>query len=197
MAYEVVELECPGCGSAISVDTKQCPVCFRDIVITTFNSVASMTPLELKKSAHCYEKALSACPDNEKLNMSIAFCYLKLNFYEKALPYFDKAAEYNFDNSEIYFYAAICLLKGRKAFRLVHAEIDRVGEYLNAAVMIEPKGIYYYFWAYIKYDYYFRKHLRTSPDYRECLQLAKKAGLSQTDVKQFYDILGVPKPESL
>lgn len=197
MAYKVVELECPGCGSAISLDTKQCPVCFRDIIITTFHSVESMTFSELKNYERSYQKALSEYPDDGNLNMSIAFCYLKLKLYEKALQYFEKAAEHNFDNSEIFFYAAVCLLKGRKAFRLVHAEIDQVEEYLHAAVMIEPKGIYYYFWAYIKYDYYFRKHLRTSPDYRECLQTAKKAGLSQTDVGQLYDILGVPKPENL
>lgn len=197
MAYEVVELECPGCGSSISLETTQCPVCFRDIVITTFRSVASMTDGELRNYTHSYQKALSTSPDNEKLNLSIAFCYLKLKFFEKALPYFDKAAEDNFDNSEIYFYAAVCLLKGRKAFQLVHAEIDRVEEYVNAAVMIEPKGIYYYFWAYIKYDYYFRKHLRTSPDYKEYLQTARKAGLSQTDIKQLYDLLGVSRPQSL
>lgn len=197
MAYKVVELECPGCGKSISLDTKQCPACFRDIIITTFHSVESMTFSELKGYERSYQKALSEYPDDENLNMSMAFCYLKLKFYDKALTYFEKAAEHNFDNSEIYFYAAVCLLKGRKAFRLVHAEIDRVEEYLHAAVMVEPKGIYYYFWAYIKYDYYFRKHLRTSPDYRECLQTAKKAGLSQTDVGQLYDILSVPKPENL
>lgn len=43
-------------------------------------------------------------------------CYLKLKLFDKALSAYEKAIEDNFDNSEIYFYAAICLLKGQKAF---------------------------------------------------------------------------------
>ncbi len=197
MAYEVVELECPGCGRAIAIDTKQCPSCFREIVITSFNSVASMTALDLNKYANSYRKALSGHPDNKELNIAVAFCYLKLRFYDKALQYFEKAMENDFDNPEVYFYAAVCLLKGKKAFCLVHADIDRAEEYLGAAVMIEPKGIYYYFWAYIKYDYYYRKHLQTSPSYQEELALAREAGVLPADIQQFYELLGVPKPGCL
>lgn len=47
--------------------------------------------------------------------------------------------------------------------------INKAEEYLNAACMIEPKGFYYLFWAYIKYDYFERKFLNTSPDYKELL----------------------------
>lgn len=197
MAHQVIELECPGCGKAISTSTKQCPQCFREIVITTFNSVASMSQLDINKYASAYRKALVGNPDNKDLNTSIAFCYLKLKLYDKALPCFEKAIEDNFDNSEAYFYAAICLLKGKKAFLVQRPTINKIEEYLNAAIMIEPKGIYYYFQAYIKYDYYHRKFFNTSPNYEECMCMAIEAGLSQTDVQQLYDILGVEKPSCL
>lgn len=197
MANQVIELECPGCGKAISTSTKQCPQCFREIVITTFNSVASMSQLDINKYASAYRKALVGNPDNKDLNTSIAFCYLKLKLYDKALPCFEKAIEDNFDNSEAYFYAAICLLKGKKAFLVQRPIINKIEEYLNAAIMIEPKGIYYYFQAYIKYDYYHRKFFNTSPNYEECMCMAIEAGLSQTDVQQLYDILGVEKPSCL
>jgi hypothetical protein len=107
--------------------------------------------------------------------------------------------EDNFDNSETFFYAAICLLKGQKAFLAQRAAIDKIEEYINAALMIEPKGVYYYFWAYIKYDYFNRKSYKTSPSYQEALAMAQTAspGVSAFDCQQLYDVLGVDCPESL
>ena len=197
MAHQIVELECPGCGKAITTSTQQCPQCFREIVISTFNSVSGMSPLEINKQANAYRKAMVNNPDNQTLNMSIAFCYLKLKLYDKAIPCFEKAIEDNFDNSETYFYAAIALLKGKKAFLTPRPIIDKIEEYIQAAIMIEPKGIYHYFWAYIRYDHHFRKSYRMSPNYQELLIQANQIGLSQTDVTELYRILEVQRPEAL
>ena len=197
MAHQIVELECPGCGKSITTSTQQCPQCFREIVISTFNSVSGMSPLEINKQANAYRKAMVSNPNNQTLNMSIAFCYLKLKLYDKAIPCFEKAIEDNFDNSETYFYAAIALLKGKKAFLSPRSVIDKIEEYIQAAIMIEPKGIYHYFWAYIRYDHHFRKSYRMSPNYQELLAQAKQIGLSQTDVLELYKILDVERPEVL
>ena len=89
MAHQIVELECPGCGVPITTSTRQCPQCFREIVISTFNSVNSMSPLDINKQANAYRKAMVNHPDDKTLNMSIAFCYLKLKLYDKALPCFE------------------------------------------------------------------------------------------------------------
>lgn len=197
MAHQIVELECPGCGKAITTSTQQCPQCFREIVISTFNSVMGMSSLEINKQANAYRKAMVKDPNNQTLNMSIAFCYLKLKLYDKAIPCFEKAIEDNFDNSETYFYAAIALLKGKKAFLAPRSVIDKIEEYLQAAIMIEPKGIYYYFWAYIRYDHHFRKSYRMSPNYQELLAQATQIGLSQNDVEELYKILEVARPDIL
>lgn len=197
MAHQIVELECPGCAAPISTETKTCPKCFRPIVISTFNSISGLSQLELNKQANVYRKAMSGAPDSDELNMSIAFCYLKLKLYDKAIPCFEKALEDNFDNSEAYFYAAIALLKGKKAFVTPRTEIDKAEEYLNAAIMIEPKAIYYYFWAYLRYDHHHRKAYRMNPNYAQLLEQAISIGLSQTDVTSLYEILGVDRPETL
>ncbi|MCM1437657.1 MAG: tetratricopeptide repeat protein [Roseburia sp.] len=192
-----VEIKCPGCGERLSIEMKKCPSCHRPVVITTFNSVSDMPLPEVNRYANSYREALSKAPDNKELNLSIAMCYLKLKLYDKALPAFEKAIEDNFDNSEAYFYAAICLLRGKKAFLTPRADIDKIEEYINAANMIEPKGIYYYFWAYIKYDYFFRKYFNTTPTYMQALSTAIGYGLSETDVLRLYRILGVDCPDQL
>lgn len=197
MSYQVIEINCPGCGARVSIGQKECEWCNNPVIISTFNSVYSMPMPEVSKFAKAYSEALAENPDNHKLNNSAAMCYLKLKLYDKALPAFEKAMENNFDNSEAFFYAAICLLQGKKAFLQQRPTIDKILEYINAALMIEPKGIYYYFLAYIKYDYFQRKFFKTSPTYQETLAMAVDTGLSEFDIAQLYGILGVARPECL
>lgn len=197
MSHQVVEINCPGCGARVSTGQKECEWCHKPVIISTFNSVYSMPMPEVNKFAGAYRKALAENPDNQELNNSAAMCYLKLKLYDKALQAFEKAMEDNFDNSETFFYAAICLLQGKKAFLQQRPTIDKILEYINAAIMIESKGIYYYFLAYIKYDYFQRNFFKTSPTYQETLAMAVDTGLSEFDVEQLYGILGVIRPECL
>ena len=197
MSHQVVELNCPGCGARVSTSQKECDWCHKPIVISTFNSVYSMPMPEVNKYAGAYRKALAENPDNTDLNKSIAMCYLKLKMYDKALGAFEKAIEDNFDDSEVYFYAAICSLNGKKAFLQQRPTINKILEYMEAALMIESKGIYYYFLAYIKYDYFKRKSFITNPTYLDYYQEALSVGVSEYDITQLYSILGVARPEYL
>lgn len=197
MEYKTIEIKCPGCGARVTTDQKFCEWCDRPILVSTFQSVAEMPMPELGKYARAYQNAAAENPDHIGINKSAAFCFLKLKMYDKALPAFEKAVQDNFDDSEIYFYAAVCLLHGKRAYMGQKAVIDQAIEYLNAANMIEPKGIYYYLLAYIKYDFYTMKQLRIKPDYQDDLNTAVNAGLSCYDVEQLYRLLDVPKPDCL
>ena len=191
MAYQVIDLKCPGCGNHLAPDQKKCEYCGGKVVISSFNSVCSV---DLNKSAMATRKDLTEDPNSRSLNNFVAMCYLKLKLYDKGLPAFEKAIEDNFDNSETFYYAAVCLLKGKKAFVSPRADIDKIKEYLNAAIMIEPRGIYHYFLAYIKYDYYERKYLNIKPNWSETLQTAVQTGLPQADVTQLFEALQVEMP---
>lgn len=194
MSVEFIQIKCPGCGATVSINDEFCEYCDKPVIIKSFNSVASMSMPEINKYANAYKKELSDNPDNKALNQSIAMCYLKLKQYKPALGYFQKAMEDNFDDSQNYFYAAVCLLEGKKAFASSRQVINQIETYINDAISIEPLGIYYYFLAYIKYDYYERKFLNTSPKYLECLGYATSAGLSAYDANNLFEILGVDKP---
>jgi len=193
----VININCPSCGAPVSTSQQQCEYCNRPVVITSFHAIQTLSSFELNKYANAYRKELTENPNNKDLNMSIAFCYLKLKLYDKALPTFEKAIEDNFDNSETFFYTAVCLLKGQKAFVAPRATIDKIEEYINAALIIEPRGIYHFFQAYIKYDYFHRKYLNTAPTYQEALQEAKKVGVSAADINQLFEFLGIDIPENL
>ena len=194
MAYQVMDLTCPGCGMGVAIDQKFCEYCGKPIMISSFNSVYSMTAADSAKYLNSYSKALENAPEAYKLHSAAGMCHLKLKRYDKALESFEKAIDANIDNSETYFYAAVCLLDGKKAFMQQRSTIDKVLTYINAAIMLEPRGIYYYFLTYIKYDYFERKYLNTTPNYKSCLAMAAEQGVSVHDRNMLFDILGVAAP---
>lgn len=197
MSNEVMNLCCRNCGAPVAIDTTDCMYCGSPVSISTFNSVKDLGMPMVNKYLNSYKGDLAKNPYDASANKAIAYCYLKLRMYDNALSYFEKAVVDNFDDSEVYFYAAICCLQGKKAYLSLRPQINKAEEYLNAAIMIEPKGIYYYFWSYIKYDYFKRKFLNTSPDYIELLKTAEKVGVSVYDKTQLFSILNVEKPNVL
>ena len=197
MGAQILDIKCPNCGAAVNTGQKTCKFCKQPVVISTLNSVYDMPIPLINKYTDVYKQALTELPNDKSLNNSIAICYLKLKLYDKAIDAFEKAIEDNFDNSETLFYTAISLLRGKKAFLAQRSIIDKIEEYINAALMIEPKGIYHYFLAYIKYDYFSRKSYNTSPTYQEKLEEANEVGVSLFDVEQLYGLLGVQCPEVL
>lgn len=197
MVQQIIDLVCPRCGGPIAIGETICQYCYSPVVISTFHSVYSMPIKKIKNYTEDYKKFILKNPNSandKELNNSIAMCYLKLRLYDQAYDSFVKAIEGNFDNSETYFYAAVSLLRGKKAFLAQRKDINKAIEYIDAANMIEPKGIYYYFLAYIKYDFFERKYLNTSPNYLQCLTTARNLGVSNYDINMLFDILGVTKP---
>ena len=200
MATQILDIKCPGCGAECGTNQKICDFCGNPVTISTFNSVYAMPMPLVGKYANAYRQELTANPDNKELNNSLAMCYLKLKQYDKALAAFEKAMEDNFDNSETFFYAAVCRLGGKKAFLAPRVAIDKIETDINSALMIEPsKGIYHYFLAYIKHDFFERKFFNTSPTWQEALAAANAAGEAPSpfDIEQLWGILGVPRPDVL
>lgn len=185
---------CYCCGAAVAIDSTNCSYCENPVRITTFQSVWNLPNPTVNKYLSSYQKASADEPNN---SVPIAFCYLKLKLYDKALQYFENAMTENFDNSEIFFYAAICCLKGKKAFLAPRTDIDRSIEYIEAAKMIESRAIYDYLLAYIKYDYFKRKGYSINPNYEMDLNTAQTKGLALGDIEYLHEILTTPRPEEM
>ena len=122
---------------------------------------------------------------------------LRNHMYDEPLSYFKSAIADGASNPDVYYYACICLMQGKKAFVQQRATIDTIVNYMNTAISKNAKGIYYYFLAYIKYDYFERKYLNSSPDWRTCLRLAASRGATEAEAREMYAILGVERPACL
>ena len=193
--------KCQQCGDSYEADKlvngEICPTCDKPYQIKNYKAIAEMPPPQINKYITTIQTQLVENPQDKQLNSSLGICFLKLKLYDKALPFFEKAMEDNFSDPSPYFYAAACLLKGKKAFLAMRPEIDAIEKYLDAAISLDPKGVFYYFRAYIKYDYFSRKAFKTSPTWQEALLYANDVGVSSEDIAEFYQIIGVERPNCL
>ena len=198
-------VKCKSCGEVFTDDQLKgeiCPTCDKPLdhvpyQICEVKDLAKASPPQVNKIIASIQKELAQNPNDKGSNGAMGICFLKLKLYEKALPFFEKAMEDNFSDPNPYYYAAICLLKGKKAFVAMRPEIDAMEKYLDAAISLDPKGIFYYFKAYIKFDYFSRKFFKTSPTWEEALASANGAGVSADDIAEFFQLTGVERPNCL
>ena len=197
MPSQVINLTCPGCGAPVDTTEKNCKYCGRPIVVTSFNSVYGMSAPEVMKYKNTYQKVLNEQPESGMMNSALGMCLLKLNMYDKAFEKLNLAIEEEMDNSETYFWAAVALLKGKRPFITPKSVIDQAIEYTTTATMVENRGLYYFYLAYLKFDYYAMKKLNITPNYYEELENAKLNGVSVEDIRMLGEILKVEFPKEL
>jgi len=197
MPVQVTTISCPSCGGKATYGQTECEYCGNSIVITSFQSMSSMLPQNISSHMASCRQALAQNPDDKDLNISTGMCFLSLKQYNFALADFEKAMPLNFDNSEVFFYAAVCLLQGKMPFLHLRPTIDKIISYVESAMMIETRGIYHYFLAYIKHDYFKRKFLNVTPSYTDHLAQARQFSVSEYDIEQLFALLGTQRPAGL
>lgn len=190
-------ISCPNCGAAIGGDTLDCPYCGCRVYVTSFRDIASMPFGRIEAYVNSCSRIPETDPKALTTRHSAGLCYLKLQMYEKAYETFTEEIRRNFNGSEAYFYAAASMLRGKKPFLAQRSTINEIESLLRAAFVAESRGIYLYFLAYIRYDYYERKHLNVTPDYRDYLARSKAIGTPADDIRYLYLLLGTERPACL
>ena len=138
------------------------------------------------------------CSTEEKENhLDAAKLALRHHVYDEALAHLRKAVGESPDDSDAYYYVAIALLGGKKAFVQQNATIEKVMAFLDKAIAIRSKGIYYYLLAYIKYDYHERKCFKVIPDYKNDLSMARYNGVTPREITEMYAMLNVARVQEL
>ncbi|MBQ8693319.1 MAG: hypothetical protein IJ520_09260 [Synergistaceae bacterium] len=187
--------KCPNCGAPVETDAARCEYCKSPIIISSFAGALELP--DINKYISAYTNALNSAHGSPQLNAAIGFCYMRLKMYAQAQTCFQKAIDGGLMNSEIFFYMAVCMLDGKKAFVAKRPVIDKIQELIEAARAINDKGIYAYFHAYIKFDYFKRKSLITHPAYTELLSEAHRLGVSEHDIGILFGLLRVERPSGL
>lgn len=188
----IEDLKCPNCGGFVSREQRQCDFCGGSIFLNSARNLPNGN-LELQKYLKFYSQISTG--ESDEIDFSRGVIFLKLKQYKNAINTFEKLVSTNMLYSNLYFYISIALLEGKKAFQVKKDTIDRVIVHLETAISIENKGIYRIFLAYIKYDYYKRKFINISPNYKQELVLAQESGYSSEDFDELWELLNVSKPK--
>ncbi len=189
--HQVLDLKCPGCGEPSPPSAKQCRYCGRPVVISTFRSIRDLTPPEAHKYASAYGTYLETSPNSE-IEMALGICMLKLGLHQKALERLSKAIAGDVDNPDAYFYAAVTLLGGKRPFLVPMAQVREALVHLDAARMLEERGIFDYMSSLIRRDFFERKHLRISPTADDELVRAYENNVTQADIALLHEFIRVP-----
>ena len=190
-------LECPQCGAPVKQSSKTCDRCYSEYIITSVSGLKKFDDSGIKKYLKAYEASLRTGGESAELYTAMAICHLKRKVYAHATAYFEKAIAMLPSDGDTYYYAAVALLEGKKAFLTNRPVIDKIETYLENAIDIEEKPEYYALWAYIKQDYFARKSFKTSPTYREFLADAVKRGYNRFDSDALFEMLSVSCPAEL
>lgn len=134
---------------------------------------------------------------NQNSQMNSVHSFIKAGMYSQAKTILEQLIVANPSDDHLYFYMAVCLLNGKRPFLLQRNTIEQILSCLEGAVAFSPEAIYYYFIAYIKYDFYSLKFLRVNPDYREAYNMALNQGISEKEIQSLYALLKVQRPDGL
>jgi tetratricopeptide (TPR) repeat protein len=98
---------------------------------------------------------LRAKDDDGEALLGLGICYLQLKLYPVATKNFEKAIEVAPDQPDVYYYYALSLIGGRALRTLRDSEVNRILEYLNAAIQMDGEDSKYLFLAAaIRADYH-------------------------------------------
>jgi tetratricopeptide (TPR) repeat protein len=166
-------------------------------MIRSVSTLRSLGAGAADKFLSAYRKGTAQNGETPDALFSMGICFMEKKDYARAVGAFEKAIDLYTEDSEVYYYAAVAMLKGKMAFLTQRKEIDKILEYIDEANRLEERGIYHYFSAYIRYDFFTRKCLNSSPDYSEALSQAMSVGLTNDEVNGLYEVLGVERPQTL
>jgi hypothetical protein len=120
--------------------------------------------------------------------------HLRLGLHAKALEHLRLAMNAGAQSPDLYYLSAVATLDGKKAFLASLARIREAEHLIHAAVMLENRGVFHYFLAYLGFDYYRRRSLNAPTPWPASLARAWSLGMTQKEIDSLFELLSVNDP---
>jgi len=111
-------------------------------VIPTVVNPLRFSAAEAAEYRSQFEEQVKEFPKDSNALFAMGLTYLGLKNYELADEYFRKAVALTPSNPDVYYYTALSLFHHRSVMNLSKMEMDRIEQWLDTAVKIQPKRKY-------------------------------------------------------
>ena len=194
-------IKCYNCGNEtifqLGEDIKKCRSCKQTIVMKKLDEVNKLSPIQKEIQKNNLQTSLNKIDntsDRNEIIMSLGLIALSSGSYNVAQTFFKQLIDQNYAVGDVYYYYCLALLNGKRPFLHMRSTVDQIIQYLDFALALETKGVYYYLEALMVYDYYKLKSLRYDKQYTELLQMASYFGVSSSDTDEIYNVIKMNKP---
>lgn len=187
-------LKCKGCGANLSPSISKCEYCQSENIITTKENPFKLDKKISKQYSNYYKSKAKENPSDVEALFSVGLFYLKMKLYDLAATNFENAIKIEPDNADLYYYYSLSLIKGRRIKTLKFPEIKKVEEYLNTALQLDDKEVFYYLSGLIKQDYYNSNGLlNRGKSLQELLTEAKECQSDPEETEVLFDNIIIPE----
>ena len=135
--------QCQNCGKILAPGVTKCGKCHTEhSVIPTVVNPLRFSAAEAAGYRSQFEEQVKEFPKDSNALFAMGLTYLGLKNYELADEYFRKAVALTPSNPDVYYYTALSLFHHRSVMNLSKMEMDRIEQWLDTAVKIQPKRKY-------------------------------------------------------
>lgn len=135
--------QCQQCGKILAPGVTECGKCHtKHAIQPTVVNPLRFTAAQAADYRAQFQEQVAACPKDSNAQFAMGLTYLGLGNYELADEYLIKAVQLTPSNPDVYYYTALALFHHRSVMNLNKAEMDRIEEWLNTAIQMQPKRKY-------------------------------------------------------
>lgn len=135
--------QCQNCGKILAPGVTECGKCHtKHAIQPTVVNPLRFTAAQAADYRAQFQEQVAACPKDSNAQFAMGLTYLGLRNYELADEYLIKAVQLTPSNPDVYYYTALALFHHRSVMNLSKAEMDRIEEWLNTAIQMQPKRKY-------------------------------------------------------
>ena len=135
--------QCQKCGKILAPGVTKCGKCHTEYsVMPSVVNPLRFSAAEAAEYRSQFEEQVKEFPKDSNALFAMGLTYLGLKNYELADEHFRKAVALTPSNPDVYYYTALSLFHHRSVMNLSKMEMDRIEQWLDTAVKIQPKRKY-------------------------------------------------------
>lgn len=180
--------QCQVCSKVLAPGVTVCPKCHTEHSIKpTVVNPLRFSAAESAEYKSQFEEQVRNSPQDSNMIFAMGLTYLGLKNYELSDEHFRNAVALTPSNPDVYYYTALSLFHHRSVSNLDKMEMERIEQWLDTAVQMQPKRKYLILQMILRQGMS-NKGLNTDTDKLSPAELMQKARSTAQEEDELYEI---------